>query len=182
MHRETKSSHNPTGPPREIRVFFSPSPQSSQRSSVLASLAMQEVLMGDSAQAFCSRTTRCLFHSVELISRPKGRRNQWHPEWEQILVFAIPRVDAMGPDKADPRFPALPEPPQPTTGPGPGPGMVPCPPSSPTCTQQLHVASGNISQAGFPQRLFTHLKCQPGYFALLFSLSPSLPSSSLILT
>lgn len=30
MHRETKSSHNPTGPPREIRVFFSPSPQSSQ--------------------------------------------------------------------------------------------------------------------------------------------------------
>lgn len=85
-------------------------------------------------------------------------------------------VDEIWPDKADPRFPALLR--ASPAHPGDGEGalltflLTPQPALSGTW---ITPSKWKEWQAGFPQRLFTCLKCQLGYFSPPPSLSPPPP-------
>lgn len=132
---------------------------------------MQEVLVGDWIPVFCSSRTHCLFHSIHVISCSKGCRNQWHLEWERNPWFGRSSL-LIRPDKADPWFPALLKASSAHHGDGDSALLtfLPTPLYTNSDTWELYIMSGNTLQAGFLQSLFTHLKCQLGYFA-----PPSLP-------
>lgn len=171
MHKETECSHNPAGPPREIEVLIFPPPEAG---GTLTPLVLQEAVVSDWIPALHSARTCCLFHSIELILCSKGLRNRWHLEWEWNPRVCCSRL-LMRYDltRLIPDFRLCLKPPQPTRG------LCPAhlPRSAQPTARELHVSSGNPTQAAFHTGYLLAWKVSWATFLPLFS-SPPPPQPS----
>lgn len=177
-HRETNCSHNPTGPPREFEVFIPFAPEAA-RTAHHWFLQMPWVIKSSLLQ--CKDLLSFSLNWADVMFQ--GTQEAMAPSVGMKLLFLqFLAIDEMwqgwSPISASAK--SLPSPPWGQVW-GQCPALL-LPHDSCPVTWELHVRSGNTTQAASLQRLFTCFKCQLGYFSPSPTLPLLFPSSFKILT